>query len=112
MIEIPVLAGLAFAGYRATQLVVWDSILDPVRNRIFDWLTHRPESPVRAAVVTLITCIYCSGWWLSGIILTAYLLATDTFTGTPLVVHGLEWLAVAGAAVLLNRWDDSHKDAA
>lgn len=109
MIGIPVLAVLALAGYRATQLVVWDSITDPLRDRIIDWQARRPESSLRAALVTLITCVYCSGWWLSGAVLAAYLLATGTWTGVPLVVHGLEWLAVAGGAVLLNRWDDSRK---
>ncbi|MCC9686876.1 DUF1360 domain-containing protein [Streptomyces sp. MNU103] len=111
MIGIPVLAVLALAGYRATQLVVWDSITDPLRDRIIDWQAARPESTLRAALVTLITCVYCSGWWLSGAVLAAYLLATGTWTGVPLVVHGLEWLAVAGGAVLLNRWDDSRKGA-
>lgn len=112
MIGIPVLAVLALAGYRATQLAVWDSILDPARDRVIDWQARRPESSLRAAIVTLITCVYCTGWWLSGAILLAYLLATDTWTGVPLVVHGLEWFAVAGAAVLLNRWDDSRKGTA
>jgi hypothetical protein len=112
MIGIPALVILALAGYRATQLAVWDSILDPVRGRIIDWQTRQPESGLRTAVVTLITCPYCMGWWLSGAILSTYLLATGQWTGAPLVVHGLEWLAVAGGAVLLNRWDDSRKAAA
>lgn len=109
MIGIPVLAVLALAGYRATQLVVWDSLLDPARDRVIDWQARRPESSLRSAVLTLITCVYCAGWWLSGAVLLTYLLATGAWHGTPLVVHGLEWLAVAGGAVLLNRWDDSRK---
>lgn len=109
MIEIPVLAVLALAGYRATQLVVWDSILDPARDRVIDWQARRPESSLRAALVTLITCVYCAGWWLSGAVLALYLTTTGTWTGTPVAVHALEWLAVAGGAVLLNRWDDSRK---
>lgn len=111
MIGIPELVILAFAGYRATQLAVHDSILDPVRDRINGWHGRRLESPVRTAIVTLITCVYCMGWWLAGAILATYLLATGEFDGTPLLVHGLEWFAVAGGAVLLNRWDDSRKDA-
>ncbi|MFB7496077.1 DUF1360 domain-containing protein [Streptomyces sp. NPDC056161] len=109
MIGIPVLAVLALAGYRATQLAVWDSILDPVRDRVIDWQTSQPESSVRAAITTLITCVYCTGWWLSGAILLTYLLATGTWDRAPLVIHGVEWFAVAGGAVLLNRWDDSRK---
>ncbi|NGO45108.1 hypothetical protein [Streptomyces ureilyticus] len=30
---------------------------------------------------------------------------------TPLLVHGIEWFAVAGGKALLNRWDDSRKAA-
>jgi hypothetical protein len=111
MIGIHELIFLALAGYRLTQLGVHDTILDPVRDRIIDWQTRRPESSLRAALVTLITCVYCTGWWLSGAALLTYLLATGQWHTAPLLVHGLEWFAVAGGAVLLNRWDDSRKDA-
>ncbi|MGC4947717.1 DUF1360 domain-containing protein [Streptomyces sp. DT224] len=112
MISLATLAVLALAGYRTTQLVVHDSILDPVRERIDAWQQRKPNSALRAALVTLISCVYCSGFWVSGVLLAAWLLATDTWAGTPVLVHGLEWLAVAGSAVLLNRWDDSRKDSA
>lgn len=110
MLQLPELALLALAGYRATQLAVHDSILDPVRDRIFAWYEKRPESGPRTAVITLISCVYCMGWWIAGALLATWLLATGAWHGAPLVVHGAEWLAVAGAAVLLNRWDDSRKD--
>ncbi|MEU3448765.1 hypothetical protein AB0H29_16305 [Streptomyces thermolilacinus] len=35
------------------------------------------------------------------------LLATGRFHDAPLLVHGVEWPAVAGAAALLNRVDDT-----
>lgn len=110
MISPVELATLAFAGYRATQLAVHDTILDPVRDTIHVWHASAPHSQARTAVITLISCVYCMGWWISGAFLGAYLLATDRFDGAPLVVHGIEWFAVAGAAVLLNRWDDSRRD--
>jgi hypothetical protein len=109
MIGIHELIFLALAGYRLTQLGVHDTILDPVRDRVIDWQTRRPESSLRAAIVTLITCVYCTGWWLSGAALLTYLLATGQWHDAPLLIHGLEWFAVAGGAVLLNRWDDSRK---
>lgn len=104
------MALLAFAGYRATQLAVHDSILDPVRDRVLDWQTRKDASRVRTFVVTLMLCVYCTGWWLSGALLATWLLATGSWHDAPLLVHGVEWLAVAGAAVLLNRWDDSRKE--
>ncbi|MFJ7586969.1 DUF1360 domain-containing protein [Streptomyces sp. NPDC097617] len=111
MISLAVLAFLALAGYRGTQLVVHDSILDPVRARVDAWQQKRPTSGFREAIVTLISCVYCTGWWVSGALLAAWLLVTDSWHGTPLLVHGIEWLAVAAGAALLNRWDDSRKDA-
>ncbi|MFD3848171.1 DUF1360 domain-containing protein [Streptomyces microflavus] len=107
MISVLELALLAFAGYRGTQLVVHDSILDDARLRIDAWQQKRPQSRLRAMLVTLISCVYCSGWWVSGALLATWLLATKQWHGTPVVVHLVEWAAVAGAAVLLNRWDDS-----
>ena len=110
MINLVTLVFLALAGYRGTQLVVHDSILDPVRARIDAWQQRCPQSAFREAVVTLISCVYCSGFWISGALLATWLIVTGTWRGTPVLVHGVEWLAVAGAAVLLNRWDDSRKD--
>ncbi len=109
MISFAELAFLALAGYRGTQLVVHDSILDPVRDRIFAWHGRKPDSSVRSAVITLISCVYCSGWWVAGALLLTWLLVTGQWHEAPVLVHGFEWLAVAGAAVLLNRWDDSRK---
>ncbi|MFE0763701.1 DUF1360 domain-containing protein [Streptomyces smyrnaeus] len=129
MLNLPELALLAFAGYRGTQLLVHDSILDPVR----DWLIgakadedaqgdQKPGaeetdtddadaevSTARAVIITLVTCVYCMGWWVAGALLLTWLLVTGTWSEAPLLVHGIEWLAVAGAAVLLNRWDDERK---
>lgn len=102
------LALLALAGYRATQIVVHDSFLDPARDRVLAWQQEKPDSHARDAVVTLISCVYCTGWWVAGALLATWLLATGSWDGEPLVVHGVEWLGVAGASVLLNRWDDTR----
>ncbi|MDX3239375.1 DUF1360 domain-containing protein [Streptomyces sp. ME03-5709C] len=107
MISAAELALLGFAGYRATQLLVHDSILDPARDRLFAWHEARPDSRPRDFLITLISCVYCTGWWASGAILATYLLTTGRFQDAPLLVHGIEWFAVAGAAVLANRIDDT-----
>lgn len=112
MITALEVALLALAGYRGTQLVVHDSILDAARLRIDEWQQKRPTSRVRAMLVTLISCVYCSGWWVSGGLLLTWLLVTGQWHGAPVLVHAVEWAAVAGAAVLLNRWDDSLKHGA
>ncbi|MCX5189023.1 DUF1360 domain-containing protein [Streptomyces sp. NBC_00268] len=107
MISIPELAVLAAAGYRGTQLVVHDSILDAPRDRLFTWHSRNTDSKIRTSLVTLISCVYCSGWWVSSALLTTWLLVSGQWHDAPLLVHGVEWLAVAGAAVLLNRIDDA-----
>lgn len=110
MLGLTALALLAAASYRGTQLAVHDSILDAPRGWIFDWHSRKTESPVRSAAVTLISCTYCMGWWVSGAFLAAYLYATHQWhTDTPLL-HGVEWFAVAGGQALLSRWDDSRKE--
>ncbi|WP_106517423.1 DUF1360 domain-containing protein [Streptomyces sp. 111WW2] len=107
MIDLPVLALLGLAGYRGTQLAVHDTILNPARNRIHNWQAKRPTSGPRLAVTMLIECIYCTGWWVSGALLLTYLLATGTWHDATLLVHGIEWLAVAGVQSLANRFDDT-----
>jgi hypothetical protein len=112
VVTIVELVLLALASYRATRLVVHDVIADPARDIIFRWREHRLDSPIREAAVTLISCTYCAGFWVTGILLAVYLTATGQWGAAPLLVHGIEWLAVAGAAALLNRADDTLAEAA
>ncbi|MGW3447311.1 DUF1360 domain-containing protein [Streptomyces sp. NPDC001076] len=107
MISLPVLALLGVAAYRATQLGVHDSILNPARQRLGAWHAFKVDSKARAFVVQLVSCIYCLGYWLSGVTLLAYLLATGSWGDAPWIVHGIEWFAVAGVQALLNRRDDT-----
>lgn len=111
MIAISALIVLALATYRATQLAVWDSITQPLRNAVERWHANKPDSAWRSALTTLASCVYCAGWWIAGALLATYLLTTGTWHDAPLLVHGIEWLAVAGAGVLLNRWDDTREAA-
>lgn len=106
MVSPPELAVLILAAYRGTQLAVHDTILDVPRSWLYDWHSRKATSPVRAAAVTLISCVYCMGFWVSGTVLAAFLLWPDSFA----VRIGLLWFAVAGGQALFNRWDDSRKD--
>ncbi|MGW4731822.1 DUF1360 domain-containing protein [Streptomyces shenzhenensis] len=109
MISLPVLVLLGFASYRATQLGVHDSILDGTRDRLFAWHGAKLDSKPRTFLIQLVSCIYCFGYWLSGVTLLVYLLAAGRWDGAPVIIHGVEWFAVAGVQALLNRWDDSRK---
>lgn len=99
---------MGLAAYRATQLVVWDTIGDPVRAKIELWHAQRHESRVRSFVRQLISCIYCAGWWLSILTGLVYATATGQWGHTPLLVIAVDCWAVAGVQALLNRWDDSR----
>lgn len=101
------LGALGFAAYRATQLVVHDSILDGLRERLELWHAVRFDSRFRTFVRDLLSCTYCSGWWLSLVTVLTYLTVTGGWAGTPLLVHAIECWAVAGIQALLNRLDDS-----
>jgi hypothetical protein len=107
VISLPTLVLLGIAAYRATQLGVHDSILDPSRERLAAWHAKNLDSKPRNFLMQLIGCVYCLGWWLSGATLGAYLLATGTWGDAPWIVHGIEWFAVAGVQALLNRRDDT-----
>ncbi|PWI06518.1 hypothetical protein DIZ27_32780 [Streptomyces sp. NWU339] len=103
LISLTTLVVLGLAGYRATQLGVHDSILDPVRQRLGSWHAAKIESKPRALLIQLISCIYCLGWWASGAVLAAWHFWGDN----PIIQFGLLWFAVAGAQSLLNRRDDT-----
>lgn len=110
MLNLPELALLALAGYRSTQLLVHDAILDPVRDRLFAWHEAASSKALRTALITLVSCTYCMGWWVSGAALTVWLVKTGQWHDAPLLVHGITWFAVAGGQSLLNRWDDTRKE--
>ena len=106
--DLTTLAVLGFAAYRATQLVVHDSIGDGLRTRLELWHAKRSESKARTFLRDLIGCPYCSGWWLSLVTVLVYLTAAGQWGTAPLWIHAIECWAVAGVQALLNRWDDTR----
>lgn len=102
------LAALGLAAYRATQLVVHDSILTGPRI----WLAVKgdasPRNPRWAFWWDLVSCTYCTGFHLSWITLVTYLTVAGEWGSAPLLVHAVEAWTVAGIQALLNRWDDSR----
>lgn len=108
MLDLPVLLILGFASYRATQLVVWDTIGDGARQRLELWHAAKHTSRVRTFIRNLIKCPYCTGWWLSMLTTLTFITATGGWGSAPLLVHAVECWAVAGIQALMNRWDDSR----
>lgn len=60
---------LALASYRLTRLLVEDALLDGPRNRF--WAKFPPES---SKVGYLLTCYWCTGFWISLFVVGLYLL--------------------------------------
>lgn len=54
----------ALAVARVTGLIVSDSITEPVRDKIIEWLDDQPRS-LGAFLAELITCPWCAGMWVS-----------------------------------------------
>lgn len=108
MLSLTTILILGLASYRAVQLIVWDTIGDPLRARLELWHAAKFESGVRTFVRNLIGCPYCTGWWVSMITTLVYLTATGGWGSAPLLVHAVECWAVTGVQALANRWDDSR----
>lgn len=98
---------LSAASYRGVQLLVHDAITDPIRDAIEVRHATKPSNKLWWFLRAVLGCVYCCGMYVAGLALWVYWLATDTWTGTPWLVHGLEWFAIAGVAALANRWDDN-----
>jgi len=84
----------ALAAHRLTRLVVEDTILDAPRL----WLVNRAPD---GKVATLITCPWCSGFWLTGIVVG--LVALTTNLPLPLIV----WPALSTVVGLLSALEAS-----
>jgi hypothetical protein len=112
-----ILVVLGFATARGVQLVVHDTIADPLRARLERWhvstLVPGPDgSPRRLSAVLaflrqLISCVYCVGFWLAVVAVAVYLTAAGQWGAAPLLVHCIEAWAVAGIAMMINRIDDT-----
>lgn len=102
MLSLTELALISLASYRATQAVTDDSILDGARARLEVWHADKAESKIRTFIVDLVGCIFCVGFWLSGITLFTYLAATGKWHDEPIIINLMQWWAVAGAQALLN----------
>lgn len=100
-------AVLSAASYRGVQLLVWDSLTQPIRDKVEIRHATKPGNKIWWFLNAVLGCVYCCGMYVAGIALLAYLLASGTWGDTSWLVHGIEWFAVAGVAALLNRRDDT-----
>jgi Protein of unknown function (DUF1360) len=110
---------LALAAYRLFHLVAKDTILNRPRAwvlRAGDW---RPGDnalmPVgfRTGLADFISCPWCTGFWISGALVTGWYVAADyPFDGPAIYGWVLTWLAVSALVGLIasvhdlsDRWN-------
>lgn len=65
---------------------------------------------MRAVLAALIACTHRIDWWISGTLLATWLLTTGQWGRAPLLVHAIEWAAVAGGQALLGWWSATRAD--
>jgi FtsH-binding integral membrane protein len=88
---------LSLAAYRAARAVSLDTITEPMR----DWLDDVTLGTHYRKLYELMACGFCTSFWLAGVTYLAYLLATEQWSDSGVVEHGIVWWAIAGSASLL-----------
>ncbi len=86
---------LALAAFRLTHLIVFDKIMEPLRRPFVG----------RRFFGTLVTCYWCAGVWVAGILVGGMALWPAVVRWVVII------LAVAGAQALIEWWLQLHKKA-
>ena len=71
MIDLFTYAVLVLASYRVTRAITTDTIFESVREKI--WKKYPPSTKLGY----LITCNWCTGFWVSIVFVVAYILVPD-----------------------------------
>jgi hypothetical protein len=68
MIELTTLLIYVLAGYRITRFIIEDALPETIRNKIWN------RFPPSHGVGYLITCYWCSGFWVATLLTIGYIL--------------------------------------
>jgi|APGre2960657373_1045057.scaffolds.fasta_scaffold16748_4 hypothetical protein len=60
---------LALAVYRASRLIIEDTVLDSFRNWVWSRFT-----PDRGGIGYLLTCYWCVSFWISSLVIVSYII--------------------------------------
>jgi hypothetical protein len=91
-ITLTVFIILALAAYRVTHLITTDAIADGFRTRVWK------RFPEHTKIGYLITCNWCTGFWVSLILVLAFLILPQVTFVVSLI------MALSGAVGLLSAW--------
>lgn len=92
MIDVTTFAILALAAFRLTHILVVDAIFDGIRTKI--WSKYPPMTKIGY----LITCFWCSGFWISIFLALSWLLLPE-FTFVVSLI-----LAMSALVGLISAW--------
>lgn len=81
---------IASAGWRIWHLLAIDTILDPVRERLFPVIQDELGDPVVAGkrLLDWIECPYCAGFWVTAAVWLAWVITPWTLVAVaPFAIH-------------------------
>lgn len=85
---------MALAVYRLCRLIIEDTVTEKLRNQV--WRRFRPDR----GVGYLITCYWCTGFWVASLVVTSYIIVPVPTMAVSLV------LALSAGAGLVAAWMD------
>lgn len=97
---------LAFAAFRVTRFLVFDSLFSHTRQRILVWLANRKLSVLNHKALELITCTWCVGFWITLGVYSLFLWEQ------PWDFTRLEWITtfgIAGVQGLLHAYEPNDE---
>jgi len=86
---------LALAVYRICRLIIQDQVLETARNLIWS------KFPYDKGIGYLITCYWCTGFWVSSLVVTCFIIVPIATTAVCSVLA-----LSAAAAIIAARVDD------
>jgi hypothetical protein len=86
---------LGLAVYRATRLIVEDTVLDPFRKKV--WKKFKPAD---GGIGYLITCYWCVSFWVASLVVISYIIVPIAVTAVCMI------FALSAVAGLITAWLD------
>ena len=84
---------LALAVYRASRLIIEDTVLDKFRNKV--WKKFKPAD---GGIGYLLTCYWCVSFWISSLVILAYIIVPIPTTAVCAI------FALSAAAGVITAW--------
>lgn len=84
---------LALAVYRASRIIIEDTVLDKFRN----WVWSK-SAPSKGGIGYLLTCYWCASFWVASLVVVSYIIVPVPTIAVCAV------LALSAAAGVITAW--------